>query len=191
MAKRFLIIDGYNFLHAAGMFPRRADGHTLDQARRRLFRFLEARLSPGERERARIVFDVRQNRREVPRQQHIAGLTILNAVEHPDADTLIEELIREHSAPRQLVVVSSDHRLQRAARARKAQAVKSEDFYEQMQQRTARHAWKPRPGHRSSPSIAPADPPEQLPPDLPEHMPGVIEDELAHWEARIRELDQE
>ncbi len=191
MAKRFLIIDGYNFLHAAGMFPRRADGNTLDQARRRLFRFLEARLSPGERERARIVFDVRQNRREVPRQQHIAGLTILNAVEHPDADTLIEELIHEHSAPRQLVVVSSDHRLQRAARTRKAQAIKSEDFYEQMQQRNPRHAGRPHPGQNSPKPVAPADSPEELPPGLPEQMPGVIEDELAHWEARIRELDEE
>ena len=34
--------------------------------------------------------------------------------------TEIEELIRKESAPRRLTVVSSDHRVQRAARRRKA-----------------------------------------------------------------------
>ncbi|NQU25811.1 MAG: NYN domain-containing protein, partial [Candidatus Nealsonbacteria bacterium] len=48
---------------------------------------------------------------------------------HGDADVMIEELIRSNSAPRGLTVVSSDHRLQRAARRRRATAVDSDVWY--------------------------------------------------------------
>ena len=50
-----------------------------------------------------------------------------------DADTVIEDKIRASSAPRGLTVVSSDRRLRRAARARKATSVKSEVFWTDLQ----------------------------------------------------------
>src|SRR5262249_8464514 len=46
-----------------------------------------------------------------------------------DADLLIEQLIAANSAPRRLTVVSSDHRLHRAARRRRATAVDSDKWY--------------------------------------------------------------
>ncbi|MCA8983011.1 MAG: NYN domain-containing protein [Planctomycetaceae bacterium] len=181
MAKRYLIIDGYNFLHAAGMFPRRVDGITLENARKRLARFLEARLSPGERDRTTIVFDVRRNRSEVPPREFVSRMTILNAVEHADADSLIEQLIQEHAVPKQVLVVSSDHRLHRAARSRQARAIDSEQFHEQMQQRLPRH----RPQQHTRSRYTPLDQPT-----LPESTTTSSE-EVAHWERRIRELFEE
>jgi hypothetical protein len=60
------------------------------------------------------------------------GITVRFAANYDDADALIEELIGQHSAPRRLVVVSSDHRLHRAARRRKAKPIDSEDWYAQL-----------------------------------------------------------
>ena len=50
---------------------------------------------------------------------------------YENADELIEELIRAESAPRRLIVVSSDHRLHRAAKRRKAQAIDSDQWFQQ------------------------------------------------------------
>ena len=55
-----------------------------------------------------------------------------------DTDTLIEDKIIANSAPRRLKIVSSDRRLRRAARARKATSVKSEAFWNNVQKQLSR-----------------------------------------------------
>ena len=60
------------------------------------------------------------------------GITVRFAAQYEEADELIEELIRADSAPRRLVVVSSDHRIQRAARRRRAKAVDSDVWYAEL-----------------------------------------------------------
>lgn len=57
-----------------------------------------------------------------------AGVSVVFAGAGRDADSLIEEMIGGDSAPRSLRVVSSDRRLQRAARKRRAGWISSEDF---------------------------------------------------------------
>ncbi len=59
-----------------------------------------------------------------------------------DADSVIEERLKLNTAPRRLTVVSSDRRLRRAAAMRKAAAVKSEEFWEQVRRELGRK--KPR-----------------------------------------------
>ena len=59
----------------------------------------------------------------------IDGVEVLFGGLGIDADTIIEGKIKANTAPRQLTVVSSDNRLRRAARARRAISVKSEDFW--------------------------------------------------------------
>jgi predicted RNA-binding protein with PIN domain len=49
-----------------------------------------------------------------------------------DADSVIEEKVLANSAPRRLTVVSSDRRLRKAAGERKATALKSELFWDQV-----------------------------------------------------------
>jgi len=55
-----------------------------------------------------------------------------------DTDTVIEDKIISNSAPRRLKIVSSDRRLRRAAKARKAISIKSEDFWSNMQKQLSR-----------------------------------------------------
>ena len=60
------------------------------------------------------------------------GITVCFAEQYAEADDLIEELIRLDSMLRRLVVVSSDHRLQRAARRRRAKAIDSDVWYAEL-----------------------------------------------------------
>jgi len=55
-----------------------------------------------------------------------------------DADSVIEEKVLANTAPRRLTVVSSDRRLRKAAGERKATALKSELFWDQVLQELRR-----------------------------------------------------
>lgn len=59
----------------------------------------------------------------------VDGVEIFFAGLGSDTDTIIEDKIRANTGPRGLTVVSSDNRLRKAARARRAISVKSEDFW--------------------------------------------------------------
>ncbi|MCI0333839.1 MAG: NYN domain-containing protein [Planctomycetes bacterium] len=56
-------------------------------------------------------------------------MTVHFAPRHSDADEMIEDLLEQHRSPKSLVVVSSDHRVQRAARNRGATFVDSAEWY--------------------------------------------------------------
>ena len=108
-----ILIDGYNLLHASGVFG--TGGRTsLESSREALLDWLGNTLGSPLRERTTIVFDARQAPPGLPRVQERHGLTVLFAPRASEADDLLEQLIREHSAPRSLTVVSSDHRIHRA-----------------------------------------------------------------------------
>ncbi|MDP7205446.1 MAG: NYN domain-containing protein, partial [Pirellulaceae bacterium] len=62
------------------------------------------------------------------------GLTIHFSRDHENADALLEEYITANDAPRQLTVVSSDHRVQRAASRRRATAIDSDTWYRAINQ---------------------------------------------------------
>ncbi|MFV2066531.1 MAG: NYN domain-containing protein [Pirellulales bacterium] len=126
-----LIIDGYNLLHASGIFGRRVGPGGLAQARQALLNCLAAALPPDELPRTTVVFDADRRRGPTRRMVH-RGITVLFASQHDDADALIEELIATSDAPRRLVVVSSDHRLHRAARRRRARPVDSDRWFREL-----------------------------------------------------------
>jgi predicted RNA-binding protein with PIN domain len=135
MAQRFRIIDGYNLMHSVGYARERYGQGGLERSRNRLLRFLVNRLDLEERRRTTIVFDARTIPFEGVRQQKFAEMTILFNEAGSDADTVIEELILEHSAPKQLEVVSGDRRLQKAIKRRKGIAIESEDFARMLRER--------------------------------------------------------
>ncbi|MEQ8208545.1 MAG: NYN domain-containing protein [Lacipirellulaceae bacterium] len=124
-----LIIDGYNLLHQAGIFGRGRGGSSLQRSREALLRFLAASIEPAELLRTTIVFDAAEAPPGLPRTLTHEGMTVRYASEYEDADALIEELIAAHHSPRSLTVVSSDHRLQRAARRRRANFIDSDHWY--------------------------------------------------------------
>ena len=68
----------------------------------------------------------------------ISNLEVFFAGARTDTDTVIEDKIIANSAPRRLRVVSSDRRLRKAARARKATSIKSEAFWNNIQKQLSR-----------------------------------------------------
>ena len=62
-----------------------------------------------------------------------------------DADSIIEDKIRASTAPKGLTVVSSDRRLRKAARTRKATSVKSEVFWIDLKKQLSRKATEEEP----------------------------------------------
>jgi len=134
-----LLIDGYNVLHIVGIIGRGVGPGTLQRSRLALLNFLAESLEPHEVQQATVVFDAHDERIRLPRVLDHRGITVYFAAEYEDADAMIEELIRADSSPRRLTVVSSDHRIQRAARRRKARPVDADVWYaEVVQQRRRR-----------------------------------------------------
>ena len=124
-----LIIDGYNLLNVVGIIGRGVGPGGLERARLALLNFLAESIDTKEIGKTIVVFDSREAPWGLPRSVLHRGLAVQYASKYPDADCLIEELIQKQSAPRQLTVVSSDHRLHRAARRRRARAVDSDIWY--------------------------------------------------------------
>jgi predicted RNA-binding protein with PIN domain len=124
-----LLIDGYNLLHATGIIGRGIGPGGLERSRLALLGFLAASIAPEELPRTTVVFDAQDAPRGLPRIIRHRGLTVRFATQRQSADELIEELILADTAPRRLVVVSSDRRIQRAAKRRKAKAVASDVWY--------------------------------------------------------------
>ncbi len=132
-----LLIDGYNLLHVTGIFGKGTGPGTFQRSREALLRFLAASLTPDERNQTTVVFDANEAPPGLPRTVDFDQMTVRYATDYPDADTLIEELIQDANSPRSLLVVSSDHRIQRAARKRRARFVDSDVWYSDLWQRRA------------------------------------------------------
>jgi predicted RNA-binding protein with PIN domain len=134
-----LVIDGYNLLHASGILGRGVGPGGLERSRTALLNFLAESLDPSELQSTIVVFDAREAPPGLPRTITHRGIQVRYASPTGDADETIEQLIKENTAPRKLVVVSSDHRLHRAAKRRKARAVDSDVWYhEVLRKRMAR-----------------------------------------------------
>jgi hypothetical protein len=147
-----LLIDGYNLLYAIGVIGSDAGPAGLERSRRALLNFLAESLPEEVAARTTVVFDATDAPPGLPRHQTHRGITVRFAAKYDDADTLIEELIGEATAPRSLTVVSSDHRLQRAARRRRARPVDSDLWYaEIIHQRRSRRLRRTKPGKPPTP----------------------------------------
>ena len=59
MPARFLLIDGYNLLYAAGMGRATYGPGDLQRSRAQLLRYLFSKLTPAEIARTTIIFDAR------------------------------------------------------------------------------------------------------------------------------------
>ncbi len=60
---------------------------------------------------------------------YIAALEVFFSGTNTDADTVIKRKIEADSAPKRLIVVSTDRQVRDAARSRKATSIKSEQFW--------------------------------------------------------------
>src|SRR5262249_28745206 len=91
-----------------------------------------------------VVFDAAAAPPDVVDDQEYQGIHVRFAVHQEQADDLIESLIRESSAPKQLAVVSDDHRIQKAAQRRRCQVNGCLDFLEHLAQRRKRNRFSRR-----------------------------------------------
>lgn len=169
-----ILIDGYNLLHVTGLSGpeitrREIRAGALERARHALLNFLAASLDERERQLTTVVFDSSNAPPGLPRESQHRGITVKYATGYESADELLEELIREASAPKRLTVVSSDHRVQRAARRRKARAVDSDVWYAEI--RELRRKTKVL---TATPSLKPACP--------------LSDDEVAAWLAEFGDV---
>jgi hypothetical protein len=144
-----LIIDGYNLLHASGVFGAGRGPGAFEQSRRALLDML-ADLLGDEAEQTVVVFDAARAPDGLPGRGLHRGIRVWFAREYPDADSLIEELVDDATSPH-LVVVSSDRRLQAAARRRRARAVGCDEWLAEAKaarrrDRDTRDAKPPEPG---------------------------------------------
>jgi predicted RNA-binding protein with PIN domain len=124
-----VLIDGYNLLHASGILGSGVGPGSLERSRSALLNFLAESLAERQLSRTTIVFDAREAPPGLPRTTMYRGMTVCFAPRGLDADAVIEDLIAAESSPRRLTVVSSDHRLHRAARRRRAKAIDSDVWY--------------------------------------------------------------
>jgi hypothetical protein len=124
-----LLIDGYNLLHVSGVFGQGTALTELHRSREALLAFLAASLEPAERAHTTIVFDAAGAPPGLPQSYLYEGISVQFARDPGNADELLERIIAAHDTPRKLVVVSGDHRVQRAARRRRAKAVDSDRWW--------------------------------------------------------------
>jgi predicted RNA-binding protein with PIN domain len=161
-----LLIDGYNLLHVTEIFGRPGAGTELHRTRIALLDFLAASIDERQRPHTTIVFDAAGAPPGLPRTLTHEGISVHFARRHSDADELIEELVEAHPAPRELLVVSSDHRVQRAARRRGAAFIDSDQWYAEI-----RAAHRQREKGREQDGEIPAD----------KSHADVSREEVAYW----------
>jgi predicted RNA-binding protein with PIN domain len=122
-----LLIDGNNLLHASDVFPHGGD-RSPAAAQHALVAALSAAWSASERKSAIIVFDGSGGVSSTSSD----GPQIYFPRRRQDADEVLEELLQAEREPQRLLVVSSDHRIQRAARQAGAKYLDSEDYWQRL-----------------------------------------------------------
>jgi uncharacterized protein len=121
------LIDGYNVLFSLGLVPSKVKEGDLQRARGQLLTMLAENL--GEKaKRCTVVFDATHAPPRTPGDSVYHGIEVRFTKRREEADDLIAWLIKQCSAPKQLTVVSSDHRLVEAATRRKATSIKADQF---------------------------------------------------------------
>lgn len=134
------IIDGHNLLHAILNIDESAGFINDIQLCRILSYFMKLTRQTGE-----MIFDG-TGPRDTSIYDNINGLEVSFAGIGTDTDTVIEDKIKTSTAPKRLIIVSSDRRLRKAARARKATSVKSEKFWIHVNKQLSKKRPKKEPG---------------------------------------------
>jgi predicted RNA-binding protein with PIN domain len=140
------LIDGYNLLHAWGLAPPRGSRPgQLERARLNLLDRIRFVLGPAVAG-VTVVFDASHAAAGSAAEKDYHGIRVCFPRDG-SADDCIEELIRREPKPRELTVVSDDHRLHQAAGHRHCHAQRCLDYIEELQTRhpAAPDADAPRP----------------------------------------------
>lgn len=132
------IVDGYNLLYQSPVMQTGSGAKFLQTQRHRLMTVLASLMNESDRNATLVVFDSSQSHGKSNLDDSIHGIKVRYAYEHLEADDLIEDIIEEHPQPQSLWVVSSDRRIQRAAKRRKAKFVDSREWLDSLYDTQAR-----------------------------------------------------
>ena len=134
-----ILIDGYNVIAPVAPPGKNPASDWLHRERMTLIDRLANQLDSRLAAQTCVVFDASARSRRalgiegtLNSTYRIRDIEVRFAVNHNEADDLIEELIALHSAPKRLTVVSSDHRLQAAARRGGATAFDSHPWLDSL-----------------------------------------------------------
>lgn len=157
-----LLVDTSNVLHATGVLPQHlmGDGAGLDvpglarlistsrYGKRRAVLVCDG-VGPSRANEPAVAAaaDVPEATNTAPSGREIAGLDVVYAGANQEADDVIELLLARDTAPRRILVVSTDRRLVRAARRRRAQSITSEAFLQHLASDAGKPRAKPLPGY--------------------------------------------
>jgi predicted RNA-binding protein with PIN domain len=144
-----ILIDGYNLLHASGIFGGVRGQRGFEASRVALLNEV-ARLLGHAATTATVIFDAADAPPGLPERSTHEGIAVRFARGYDSADSLIEEIIEEHHSPTALTVVSSDNRVIAAARRRRAKPVGSEEWFASLRG-AAKAAGRPRDGKPPEP----------------------------------------
>jgi predicted RNA-binding protein with PIN domain len=153
MARLFLIIDGYNLMHAIGLARRTYGPGDLERCRNRLIQQVTSALDPVILADSVIVFDATQSGPRDPPQLSPGPLHVVYSRDGRDADAEIEMMLSMHSSPKQVLVISSDHRLHKAASRRRARCMDSEEFCHQLEN-SHEQPQRKKPLRRDTPAVS-------------------------------------
>jgi predicted RNA-binding protein with PIN domain len=163
------LIDGYNLLFAMGLVVgKTAPPGQLEQARARLLALLHHAFGQ-DGPHVTVVFDAAGAPRRSDGHQYYHAIEVRFAVHHDEADDLMEELIRKCAVPRQLTVVSDDHRVQRAAGRRQCEVLGCGDFMDVLERAHQRQ--------------------QQRPPEAPEKREGLSAEETHRWMQEFGDIE--
>ena len=196
MSSSFLIVDGYNLMHAAGLARATYGPGDLARKRHELLVRLARRLAVEERKRCTVVFDAIDAPPDLPHRFRHDEITVLFAKPGHEADEVIESLISQNSAPKRLTVVSSDHRIQNAIRRRRGNALDSEVFLKQLESPHRQIGPVLPTASRASDTAGELEfwitEFETLSPDaLNEEIQAQSGEKKSEWESRIEQLQQQ
>jgi predicted RNA-binding protein with PIN domain len=118
-----LLIDGYNLLHAVQGILEQSTEITDVQLCRIIGEYLYRSKGKGS-----IIFDG-IGPKDKSGFNNLFNLEVVFSGTNREADDVIEKLILQNTAPKNLSVISSDRRLKDAAKKRKANAVDCVDFW--------------------------------------------------------------
>jgi predicted RNA-binding protein with PIN domain len=130
-------IDGYNLIHAIGLLPRKVGPGGLEKARLALLGLVKGALGESA-SCVTVVFDALRAPPGVKPEQNFHGIHVRYAVDKQQADDVIEDLLQHAPVPKSVTVVSDDHRLQQAARRRRAKYLGCQAFLDLLEKSRSR-----------------------------------------------------
>ena len=128
-----LLVDGYNLMYAVGAIQHGAtEPKALQRGREKVIGMISQRMSHELGKRVWIVFDSELAPKDLPDLWLKDGIYVAFSRGWNSGDEMLQAILAGHHSPKQLVVISSDHAVQRKALSRNAQCFDSDHWTEAM-----------------------------------------------------------